>query len=289
MYTTAPDVNVNVTVGEVVVQTTATPTTSTTGTPTAVSTATPVATPISLKRYIENSLSIYGYGPVNSDVTLVGIGVSERTTTNLDGYFIFNPIYSYTFIYPELCLQAKDNEDRTTSMSCIPGLIKTNRIPLTVGPVYLSPTVSISENWKVLGDSSYLEGVTSPNTEVNVYIAKSYFIPLLQTRSDKDGNFSISLPTSDVANYKIFVASRFGDNLSAKSNTLTFVVTSKEQSFLNWLLSVILKYKLLVVITLEVLTVIILIIKLLKLSRRRKKRHTERDYLKYIKTQRKDG
>lgn len=296
---TPVDVDNTVTIGEIVGPTatpTATATTVSTATPTSTSEATilPTATPTEIpqtiptpfpytpRRYMQNTLSIYGYGPPNSDVSLVGFGVSERTTTDSVGLFIFSPIYSYSYIYPELCIQAKDDQNRVTSMSCIPALSKDNRIPLVVGPVYLSPTVSIDENWRVLGDNTFLDGKTAPNTEVNVYIAKSYFIPTIQTKSDKDGNFSISLPTSDAFKYKIFVASRFGDNLSAKSNTLTFVVTSKEQSFINWLISWILNHKLLTIIILEVLVLTILVMKLLKSTTKGKKRHTERDYLKYV-------
>ncbi|HLD91175.1 MAG TPA: hypothetical protein VI911_09200 [Patescibacteria group bacterium] len=73
-----------------------------------------------------------------------------------------------------------------------------------------------------------------------------------------------------------------GDNLSSKSNTLNFVVTSKTESFLDRLLGFILKNKLFSIIILEILVVIILIFKLLKLTTKGKKRHTERDYLKYI-------
>jgi hypothetical protein len=285
MYTTAPDVDISVTVGQIVVQATATPTStpSSAATPTSSPLATPSVVPTTTPhRYIQNALSIYGYGPVDSVVTLIGIGVSERTSTDSDGLFIFSPIYSYSYIYPELCIQAIDSQKRTTSMACIPGLSKTGRIPLTVGPIFLSPTVSLSENWKVLGESSFLEGVTAPNTEVNVYIAGSYFLPIIQTKSDKDGKFSISLPTSNVSDYKVFVSSRFGDNLSAKSNILNFVVTSKTESFLDRLLGFIFKNKLLTIIILEILVIIILIFKLLKLTTRGKKRHTERDYLKYI-------
>lgn len=282
MYTTAPDVEISVTVGQIVVSSTATPSPSSTPTTTPSSLPIPSPTPVVPRRYVQNTLSIYGYGPVESDVTLVGFGVSERTTSDSNGYFIFNPIYSYSYIYPELCIQAKDSDKRTTALSCIPGLSNDRRIPLVVGPVFLSPTVSFSDNWKVLGENAYLEGKTAPLTEVNIYMAGSYFLPTIKTKSDVDGNFSISLPSSNVSDYKIFASSVFGDNLSAKSNTLTFVVTSKTESFFDRLVRFILKNKLLAVIILEVLVVIILILRLLKLTTKRKRRHSERDYLKFI-------
>lgn len=274
MFTLPPvDVDNIVTIGEIVGPT-ASPTPSpTSGTQQPLPTVFPV--PIIPRRYIQNALSIYGYGPVESDVFLVGFGVSERTTADSNGLFIFSPIYSYSYIYPELCIHGKDDENRVTSISCIPGLSKENRIPLVVGPVYLSPTVSISGNWKVLGDHAYLEGKTAPNTEVNIYITKSFFLPNIKTKSDSTGHFSITLPTSSVARYKMFVTSRFGDSLSAKSNSLTFVVMSKEQTFINVIISWLLKNKLLSLIISEVMLLIFLTIKLLKSTTKVKKRHAK--------------
>ena len=59
-------------------------------------------------------LSVYGYGPINSDITLRGYGVSENVTSDSTGLFRFNSVYNFSYTYPELCLQAVDNQNRVT-------------------------------------------------------------------------------------------------------------------------------------------------------------------------------
>src|SRR5689334_1771896 len=123
MFTTAPDVTIDTTVGQVVVPSTATPTSTSSSTSEPGSTATPTASlspspspssiPTPNRRYrVGNSLSIYGYGPINAEVSLKGFGVSEKTVSDQTGFFIFDSIYSYTYSYPELCIQSVDNENR---------------------------------------------------------------------------------------------------------------------------------------------------------------------------------
>ncbi|MDP1760523.1 MAG: hypothetical protein Q8L01_03735 [Candidatus Woesebacteria bacterium] len=221
---------------------------------------------------------IYGYAPSDSNVLLNGIGVSSNTQADSTGYYLFDAVYTYDFSYPEICIQAIDEKKRTTQPTCIPPLPATELVAYEVGPVLLSPTISLSQNSIVKRGQASMEGKTSPNKEVNIYIAKkenranfslvpianAYTIPMFQTKSDKDGDFTFSLPTVDSSSYKIFVSGRFGDNLSAKSNTLTFVVMSRVEFFINWLIGWILSNKLLVVIIVEVIVITILVIKLLK-------------------------
>jgi len=58
-----------------------------------------------------------------------------------------------------------------------------------------------------------------------------YFLPVLGISSDGEGEFDINMPTSDIAEYKVFASTKFGGNLSAKSNTLQFAVISSLMSF----------------------------------------------------------
>lgn len=228
---------------------------------------------------------IYGYAPSNSNVFIDGIGVASSTVADSSGYYLFDAVYTYDFSYPEICVLAIDEKKRTTQPTCIPPLPVDVELTYEVGPVLLSPTISLSQNSVVKGGQAYIEGKTSPNKEVNIYIAKkenlasfslvpianAYTIPMFQTKSNKDGNFAFSLPTSDSSNYKIFVSGRFGDNLSAKSNTLTFVVISKIKSIFNWLIGLFVRYKLLLVITIEVLILATLTLRLSKSTTKRKK------------------
>ena len=158
MFTQAPDVTIDASIGQVVVPgtPTATPTTGPTQTSTPTAQASPTTRPSSspspspslaptqkpVKRYQIKPLSIYGYGPKNSKVTLSGLGVSEVTQSDQSGFFRFDRIYSYSFYYPELCLQSVDIDNNATQPSCIPGLPNNSTIPLEVGPILLSPTIS---------------------------------------------------------------------------------------------------------------------------------------------------
>lgn len=242
-------------------------------------------------------LSIYGYGPINSEVSLRGFGISERTTTDKTGLFRFSSVYNFTYSYPELCIQAVDSEKRATQPTCIPPLPNDNLTPLEVGPILLSPTLSLSNNKVVADSESYLSGKTTPNTKVNIYLAKSgqkkllslvsvanaYNLPVLDTTSNERGEFDINMPTSDIADFKVFASTKFNNNLSAKSNTLHFAVISSTKSFLEWLINFLLQNKLMIFIMAEVLIFIMLFINALKQTTKKHKRHTERDYLEYLK------
>lgn len=211
-------------------------------------------------------LSIYGYGPTNSEVSLRGFGVSEKTISDNTGLFRFGSVYNFSYSYPELCIQAVDFENRVTQPTCIPALPNNSIIPLEVGPILLSPTLSLSGNKIIAGENSYLSGKTTPNTEVNIYLAgsKGYFLPVLGISSDAVGEFDINMPTSDIAEYKVFASTKFGGNLSAKSNTLQFVVISSVVSFFQRIWNFLLQNKIMIFIIAEVLLLIMLFYKALK-------------------------
>lgn len=296
METTAPDVTVSTTIGEVVIESPApTPTLSPAGPPIPppyyfFPTIPPALFPrepadeLVPKRYFGRPLIIYGYGPANSKVSLNGIGVSGNTTSDTEGFFRFEEIYSYTFTYPELCIQAIDSENRVTQPSCIPALPPLNSIPSEVGPIMLSPTISLNSNNILMGDPPNGEardvvasGFTIPNSKLDIHIAReegrrtflvktahAYNIPIYKIESDEKGKFEFSLPTQTAVSYKIFATSTVGESYSAKSTTLTFSVLSGAQSFWNFLISIFLNNKLLFVIILEVIIIVYLIWAILK-------------------------
>lgn len=303
MYTQAPEITIDATVGQVVVSQTATPSPTPVSSSVPTVTATPVYTfppspPSLFKRFRDNALIIYGYGPVNSKVTLKGFGVSEQTTTDANGLFIFNRIYSLSLTYPELCIQSVDNENRITQPSCIPALPNNSLIPLEVGPILLSPTVSLSNNRVVEGDEVILLGSTTPNTEVYVYFSKinntkafgivkevnAFNLPTIRIKSDKNGDFEIILPSSKSSDYRVFASSKYGEDLSAKSNTLQFSVVTSVKSFWEAIINFITTNKLLAVIIAEALIIVLLFILSLKSIWRGHKIHSEREYLEELKT-----
>ncbi len=210
-------------------------------------------------------LSIYGYGPVDSEVTLRGFGVSERTRSDSIGLFRFTSIYSFgfnqgfNFLFPELCIQSFDNLKRVTGPSCIPSLAIGRSVPLEIGPIYLSPTISITS-------SRFLTGLTTPNTNVYLHIFKNkkYKLPVINLKSNDRGEFEISLPTTDPANYKLFVTTNVDGNNSAKSNTLKFTVISPSESMLQFIINFLLRNKIMAFIFVEVIVFIFLFISALK-------------------------
>ncbi len=317
----APDITNDATIGQIIVQPTptATPIQTATPTPNASSTSTPYVstspsliatpttkpiikqpiyqTPMPIKRYKQNALTIYGYGPSNSEVSLKGFGISEKTISDSSGLFMFSEIYSFTYTYPELCIQAVDDRKRTTQPSCIPALQGDRLIPLEVGPILLSPTISISENKIKEGNDALLTGKTTPNTKVSVHISKNeasenklsivrianaYNLPVIDTKSNEEGEYSITLPTGESAEYKIFTSAVFGEDLSAKSNSLTFSVLTKVKTLIQKTIDFVLQNKMVVFAFVEVLVFVILFILALKSTTKRKKRHSESDYLKEV-------
>jgi hypothetical protein len=312
MFTQAPEIIIDATIGSVVVAPTATPTPTatsfSTATPTPIYTYTPTPTPTAttislptlppIKRYKQNALIIYGYGPKQAEVTLKGFGVSEKTISDDSGLFIFGGIYSLTPKYPELCVQAVDNEKRVTQSSCIPALPDDSLIPLEVGPILLSPTISVSDNKVEEGQEVILSGKTIPSSNVNVFLAKkennfnrlsfvketyAYTLPELTIKANSDGEYNITLPTTDSAEYTIFTSSKFGGDLTNKSNTLDFVVLTKLKTYIEKLIEFLLQNKILAVIMLEILVFVILFLNALKSTKRGKKRHSESDYLEFTK------
>lgn len=295
MFNLLAEVDVTVQIGQVVGPT-ASPTPSATSTSSSTTAPTITATPtfkpvftippvlIPEKQFRKESFAIYGYGPINSEVSLNGIGVSAKTTSDSQGFFVFSPIYSYSSLYPELCIQAVDNLKRLTQPSCIPAFPSTNKLPSIVGPVLLSPTISLSTNKVTEGDTAVTSGRTIPNAEVDIYISKkdktvslvktanAYFIPTIKTKSDNDGNYEFSLSTIDAANYKIYVSNKLGDDNSAKSNSLNFTVATSAKSIFDMLIEFFIVNKMRIVVIVEALIAIILGLIALKSTTHRHKR-----------------
>lgn len=292
MQTTLPEITNDTTVGQVVVSE-STPTPSVSPTPVAATSPTPSPSP---KEYYSFPLTIYGYGPQGATIELKGIGVSESVKTDQNGYFSFSGIYSHTNNYPELCLTGIDTLGRSTQPSCIPGLPISRKVPLEVGPIYLSPTVSLNKNKVTVQDSAVLTGVTSPNVDVLIYVLRtdknlSYsFVPKVQafettainTKSDDDGNFSLSLPTNSEVDFRIYAFSKYGQYLSTKSTTLEFSVLASLGVAWDDLKRILSENKLLTFIFVEIILVIILLILALKSTTKRIRRHKEGDFLKFV-------
>lgn len=282
MSTTAPDVTIDTTIGQIITPATATPTSTSQPISTATSSVAPSLTPTAIptvspsptvgpRFFIDRSLVIYGYGPANSEVYLTGFGISQKTDSLSSGFFSFNKIYSYSLIYPELCIQAKDANYLVTQPTCIPALPANNFVPNIIGPVLLSPTITFSNNNIVVNNEVIVSGNTIPNTNISVYITNNYFLPIYQTISDYNGRYEFSFIPSSSDSYKMFALGKVGEDLTNKSTTLGLSTISPVESRAFSLKKFILENKISLLIILELLIIMVLGILVLKEPTRRKK------------------
>jgi len=191
-----------------------------------------------------NEVTIFGYTSPNSKTELTGIDTYSLTFSQEDGYFEFNKI-----ILPrtssEICLQSKDDSDRTTSPICLPSLPTTN-YHTDVGPIILPPTVSLEQD-KINPNSTVVSsGQSIPNSSLTIFFYKvednaksfpktalAYSLPPLKTTTDKNGNYSLNLPTAYSSNYRLYTSVQYDENYSPKSNTLLYTMPSLFWIFLQ--------------------------------------------------------
>jgi hypothetical protein len=263
-------------IGEVVVAATATPTASprSTARPTTrpgASTEPSQAPQTSAAPSFGQPLIIYGYGPANAAVKLNGIGVSGQVISDHKGYFRFTSIYSLTALYPEICLYGIDIDNKVTMPTCIPPIPPEREVPLEVGPVLLSPTISLSNNNVTAGQDVYLSGYAVPNSNVTIFMQRdkrrsfklvneafAYGLPGYDVQTDDNGYYEAVLPSSHESSYKIYSAGKMGDTVTAKSNTLNFNIISKVVSFWQLLAKLLFNSIMSVIILLQVIVVVIL-------------------------------
>lgn len=291
--TTAPDVTISITI-PVTPTPAATPTLSPAGPPPIGPYFPPQPTPapgpvpeVPPKKFLVHPLVIYGYGPSSANVRLTGWGVDEETKSDRNGYFAFEAVHAYSEDYPELCIQATDSDNRITYPVCIPPRTKDSVLSSNIGPVLLSPTISIDTNNVLIDQYAKVEGFTIPNSTMNIYVSRkegnsnlfsfvspayAYNVPVFQTKSDSTGAYSFTLPTQDATSYRVYTSSFYGDNISAKSNTLNFSVLTKVESGIAELKSAFLEGNIGWIVLLEILIVVFLVIAILKAPTRRQRK-----------------
>jgi len=175
---------------------------------------------------------LFGYTSPQGYISLEGMGVSDSTYANQQGYFEFNNQYS-PLAPRELCLTAQDQFGRLTTPICLPPFpVKYN---LTIGPVILPPTLSLNKKDYFVGDEVILSGQTIPDKDITLSIftknkkglikpVEAFAFPKLKTKTDHQGNFSFSLPSSSSKKYRIFTQVHYNEDFSPKSLILNFEV-----------------------------------------------------------------
>ena len=223
----------------------------------------------------ERKLTIFGWAPSESKITVDGISVYDSVAAAKDGYFVISGIFLPTrTLYPEICLQAQDSQGRTTQPTCIPAL-PVGQYYYEVGPVLLSPTLSLEKGEIIKGEQAVAYGKVTPQTQVDIFLARektaanglfslvrtafAYNIPKYQIKSDENGDFEFNLPTQDTDKWLVFAGANIQGSPSAKSNTLTFNIHPGIYYLwilLERLLALIRPYLLYFVILIEVLILI---------------------------------
>lgn len=192
----------------------------------------------------ENEVSIFGYTSPNSRVELTGINIYSLDYSDDTGYFEFNSL-----VLPrnssELCLQSKDDSNRSSSLICTPPPPLTN-YHTDIGPIILPPTVSLEQDNINPNSTVISSGQSIPKSTITIYFYKvndsaqsfprpveAYSLPKIETTTDENGNYNINLPTAYSSNYRLYTSVTYDDNFSPKSNTLLYTMPSLFWLFLQ--------------------------------------------------------
>ncbi|GIW63496.1 MAG: hypothetical protein KatS3mg091_298 [Patescibacteria group bacterium] len=182
---------------------------------------------IGLKTYIR----IYGYTSPLSYVFLTSTGLSDTTLSEQNGYFNFIINYAPENL-KEVCLNSSDQFGRTTNLTCLPILLKSGA---EIGPIILSPTLSLSKPIYLENDEILISGQTIPNQKVTIKFfkdtatnnpfIKSVFAQetekyAVTTDADNQGNYSFSLKKSTKDNLRIAGYTIYNNQKSPLSYTL---------------------------------------------------------------------
>lgn len=201
-------------------------------------------------------LRIFGYTAPNALVQATSIRVFAQTSSDRTGYFQINelPVSEQA---KELCLTTIDAQRRTGFPLCIN--IPETDLPAEIGPLLLSPTLSLSIPIIWQNQTAYLSGQTIPETEVVVsffevpvtnlafnltsrlsklvrFQAWAFDLPILTTTSDTKGNYSTNLPSSKAVGYRVFTKAVYKNSPTPKSQTLIFSIGAIINYFYRYIL-----------------------------------------------------
>lgn len=193
---------------------------------------------VNISAYIgSHQVTIYGYGQPNSTIELTSPRVYASVYSDDSGYFIFDRT-----ILPvdpsELCLSAIDDSNRRSLPVCIPPPPPNNELT-DIGPILLSPTLTLDKDRIKPNSTSIASGQSIPNSPVNIYLyqvdsqsfvfpksVQAFSLPIFSTITDSLGNYSFNLPTAYSSNYRLYSTVIYKNDPSPKSNTLIYHLPS---------------------------------------------------------------
>lgn len=192
----------------------------------------------------QSDVTIFGYTAPFSKVELSSLKVADLTVSESDGYFEF-PRTLLPKDPGELCFASTDPDNRRSTLTCIPPPPPSN-IHTQIGPVLLSPTLTLDSALAKPGATILASGRTVPLSTVNINFfqktvnpplfpkaAMAFILPKLSLKADKNGLFSFNLPTVYSSDYRLYASAALNDDSTPKSNTLSFHLPSL--LYLFWL------------------------------------------------------
>lgn len=183
----------------------------------------------------EFRFTLFGYTSPGALVNLVGQGIADETYADTTGYFEFTNRFLPLSPH-EACLSSRDQFGRTSAPTCLPPFPTQSNV--VIGPVVIPPTISLDKPNYYIGDEVILTGQTLPDANIDLSMftkhqsflssiirpVEAFSLPKLETKSDDKGNFSLSLPSEQAQNYRIFTQVDYDEKPSANSSTLTLKI-----------------------------------------------------------------
>ena len=239
------------------------------------------------------SLRLFGYTSADSLVQVLGVRTYAQGTSDRTGYFLFKDI-TIALEAKEICISAIDTERRSSFPLCIalpntvPDKVGAGK-PTEIGPLLLSPTLSLSSANIWQNQQAGLSGMTIPESEVTVSffevsantqnsaadaeVGHDFFahlpasaslfslvpkafaaeVPILTAKADRKGRYSVNLPSSKSQTYRVFAKAVYKDSLTPKSQTLTYDIGAVTDYFVRFILPYLVLY--LVIITLLIILI----------------------------------
>lgn len=226
-----------------------------------------------------STFTLFGYTSPRAHVTLSSTDEIASTTADANGYFTFTTI-SVPQKTREVCLQSIDISGLVSQPVCIAYTSLFNGHD--VGPVLLSPSLSLDRATPRIGEAITIAGRTLPNAPVNLssFIDKNtvlkglhlydksftHSLPKLEAKSDENGYFTFKFTSSIPQTTRVY-ASALRDTIpTAKSTTLSVTVLPLWENILRLILRALLglgKLRLPLIILIEALILIYLVAPLL--------------------------
>ena len=162
--------------------------------------------------------TVFGYTSPLSTVSMTATRDLASTTADTTGYFIFRSV-----LVPrdtdELCFYSLDQLKRVSQQTCIPFF--ESYAQFDIGPILLSPTLSLSKNELEVSKNVVIAGSTLPKSKVKLYFSQNSKKPTrVDITSDSLGNFSASFTSTSPTDVRVHANSYRGLSSSPKSSSL---------------------------------------------------------------------